>query len=120
MRIRAFIFGVLLLAFVGWCIVHETMKQTRARYELAEAARREAELAQRLEKLRAKELGLLQPGRLSNMARVMNLDVVALGTKPGPGMESREGGGRMAVQRRPGEVADESGRREMRMAVVGR
>jgi hypothetical protein len=73
---------VLLLALVGWCVVHETMKQTQARYALAEAARTEEELLKRLEKLKAREESLLQPARLAAIAKELKLEVANLGTVP--------------------------------------
>ena len=82
MRIRGFILGVFLLALVGWCVVFETMKQTQARYALAEAARNEDEVKKRLEKLRAAEEGLMRPARLAAVARDLKLDVANLGVLP--------------------------------------
>ena len=82
MRIRGFVLGVVLLALVGWCVVFETMKQTQARYALAEAARNEDDLKKRLEKLRAVEGGLMRPARLAAIAKDLKLDVANLGVMP--------------------------------------
>lgn len=99
---RGFILGVFLLALVGWCMVHETMKQTHARYELAESARREAEMAKRLEKLLAYEESLKQPARLAAMARELKLDVVNL-VAIGPDAKALPAGYGVS-RRKPGET----------------
>ncbi|MDR1613780.1 MAG: hypothetical protein LBT97_13505 [Planctomycetota bacterium] len=101
---RGFILGVLLLTLIGWCMVHETIKQTRARYELAEEARRETEMLKRLEKLRAEEESLLQPTRLAKLAKELKLDVASLSTTPPPPPVHRSAG--LSV-RLPGEAERE-------------
>lgn len=116
MRIRGFILGVSLLALVGWCMVFESIKQTRARYTLAEIDRRETELKQRLEKLKAREESLLQPARLSILARELKLDAASLGVVPPP--ESELGG--KAVLRRPGDFFHSGGERTLQMASANR
>ena len=102
MRIRGFILGVLLLVLVGWCVVSETMKQTQARYALAEAARSEEELLKNLEKLKAREENLLQPARLVALAKELKLDVANLVTVPPGGASQSE----MANGSHWGETAD--------------
>lgn len=87
-------------------MVHETMKQTQARYALAEAAQKESELAKRLEKLRAQEESLKQPSRLATLARELKLDVINLAVMPA---DDSTGSVRTAAKtntRRPGDFYD--------------
>ncbi len=119
-QIRAFILGVLLLALVGWCMVFETMKQTQARYILAEVQRQEEEMEKRLEKLRAKEESLMQPARLASLAKQLNLDLVNLATLPPEKVETVASAGK----RRPGDfqemqLLDAANSCDVQMASVG-
>lgn len=104
MHIRGFVLGVALLASVGWCTVQECIKQTRARYRLAELARREDESEKRLERLRAREATLRSPARLAAFVRKNGSGLVALG--PLPPADSRLYAGAKAPGRQPGEVRD--------------
>lgn len=98
-------------------MVHESIKQTRARYTLAEMARKESDMRKRLEKLRAHEESLLQPPRLSAMAKELSLDVASLGTVP---PEESGRGGKAASRRRPGEYADPDEGKPLQMASADR
>lgn len=100
MSIRGFVLGVALLALVGWCMVEESFKQTQARYQLAELAKREDEVKKRLGVLRAREEELRSPSRLAALVRKKKLDMVALGD-----IATAEGDKKLA-ERRPGEVID--------------
>ncbi|MCD8349190.1 MAG: hypothetical protein LUC93_01080 [Planctomycetaceae bacterium] len=120
--IRGFVLGVVLLAAVGWCMVQESIKQTQARYELAELARREDDVKKRLDKLRAKEQELRSPTRLASLVREHRLNLVALGTteplpapfrtgrKPGQIMDEVETDGNLAGTEIPWDVASAGGR----------
>lgn len=106
MRIHGYVLGVILLAAVGWCMVQESIKQTSARYTLAELARKEDDAKKRLEKLRTTEEALRSPARLAMLVRERKLDLVALGSaKPQPAVA--DGRARTAANRKPGEVLDE-------------
>lgn len=100
---RGFVLGVFLLALVGWCMVHETMKQTQARYALADAAQKESEIAKRLEKLRAKEESLKQPSRLATLAKELKLDVINLAVMPADDSPSTVRTAAKTNTRRPGD-----------------
>lgn len=105
MKIRGFVLGVILLAAVGWCMVQESIKQTQARYELAELAKREDDVKKRLVKLRAQEQELRSPTRLAALVREQRLNLVALGTTdplPAP----------FRTDRKPGQVMDEVAERQ--------
>ncbi|MCL2000106.1 MAG: hypothetical protein FWG74_01610 [Planctomycetes bacterium] len=120
MSIRGFVLGVILLALVAWCMVRETFKQTRARYELAGLSRRENELKNGLEKLRAREESLRSPVRLAAMVQEKKLPLVFLSSaRPSPSAAND----RQVVQaRRPGTVLDEElirVEREIRMVSLG-
>ncbi len=101
-------------------MVQESFKQTRARYDLAELSRREEEIKDSLEKLRAREQGLRSPARLAAIVREKKMSLVSLGSALPAQAEAR---GRNAVQaRRPGAVLDEEFvrmEREVRMASAG-
>lgn len=88
------------MALVGWCMVEESFKQTQARYQLAELAKKEDEMKKRLGVLRAKEEELRSPARLAALIRARKLDMVALGSIGNVAQET-------AAQRRPGEVVDD-------------
>ncbi len=100
MTIRGFILGVLLVALVGWCMVQESIIQTRARYELAELSRREQQLRVDLDKLLAEEQNLRSPFRLTALLREKKLDLVALSS-------ATPNGAGLAQARRPGQVMDQ-------------
>ena len=100
MNIQGFVLGVVLLAAVGWCMVQESVKQTQARYQLADLARSEEEARHRLEKLRAEEQEMRSPARLAALVREKKMKLVALGSA----MPDEAG---LASGRRPGEVLDE-------------
>ncbi len=100
MNIRGFVLGVVLLAAVGWCMVQETVKQTQARYELAELARVEEESRRRLAILRTEEQELRSPARLARLVREKRLDLVFLGSAM-PDADVASG------RRRPGEILDD-------------
>lgn len=117
MRIRGFVLGVALLALVGWCMIQESIKQTRARYELAEIARRESEIGNSLEKLRAEEDSLRSPARLAALIKEKNLRLRFLGTAVPPGFDETA-----FRNRRPGAVLDEDfprSERPVKMAAAG-
>ncbi len=103
---RGFVLGVFLLALVGWCMVHETMKQTQARYALAEAAKKESDLAKRLEKLHAKEESLKQPMRLATLAKELKLDVINLAVMPADDSTGSVHTAAKTEKRRPGDFYD--------------
>lgn len=92
----------MLLAAVGWCMVQESVKQTQARYELAELLRKEQAAKQRLERLRTEEQELRSPGRLTALVRDKRLKLVVLGSAK-PVVPD------LANVRRPGEILDDSG-----------
>lgn len=102
LSIRGFVLGVVLLAVVGWCMVQESVKQTRARYELAELLRREDTAKRRLDKLRTVEQELRSPARLAGLVREKHLRLVVLGSaKPvNPSVAA-------GASRRPGDVLDD-------------
>lgn len=102
LRIRGFVLGVMLLAAVGWCMVQESIKQTQARYELAELLRREQSAKQRLERLRTEEQELRSPGRLAALVREQRLKLVVLGSAEPVAPV-------MSMLRKPGEVMDDPG-----------
>lgn len=117
MRIRGFVLGVALLALVGWCMIQESIKQTRARYELADIARREGEIGNTLEKLRAEEDALRSPARLAALIKEKNLRLRFLGTSVPPAFDATA-----FRNRRPGDVLDEEYpgvERPVKMAAVG-
>lgn len=90
-----------MIAAVGWCMVEETVAQTRARYRLAELAQHEGEVRKRLEKLRTQEQALRSPVRLARLVREHRMQLVSLGSaRP----ESHSDSG----ERRPGQVLDNS------------
>ena len=101
MSIRGFVLGVVLIAVVGWCMVEETVAQTRARYRLAEMAQREDEVRKRLAKLQTQEEALRSPVRLARLVREHKMQLVSLGS-------ARPDSGAKAAERRPGEVLDNS------------
>ncbi len=68
------------MAAVGWCMVQESVKQTQARYDLADLARDENAARQRLDSLRAEEQELRSPARLAALVREKHLKFVALGS----------------------------------------
>lgn len=103
MSIRGFVLGVVLLAVVGWCMVQESIKQTQARYELAELIRREEAARDRLARLRTEEQELRSPTRLAAMVRDKRLKLVVLGSAKPVVSDSPA----LAV-RRPGEVLEET------------
>ncbi len=103
MNIRGFVLGVILLASVGWCMVQETVKQTQARYELAELARVEEESRRRLAILRTEEQELRSPARLAALVREKRLNLVSLGSAMPDGADAD-----VASGRRPGEILDDS------------
>ncbi|MDR2390935.1 MAG: hypothetical protein LBE84_04555, partial [Planctomycetota bacterium] len=67
--IKGFILGMVLAAAVGWCMVQETYKQTRARYELADLASREDVIRKKLARLKADENALRSPVRIARLVR---------------------------------------------------
>lgn len=89
------------MTLIGWCMVHETIKQTKSRYQLAEMSQRETETLKRLEKLRAEEESLLQPTRLAKLAKELKLDVASLQSTP-PAPAIRRNGA--TAERLPGET----------------
>lgn len=95
LRIRGFVLGVFLVALVGWCIVHEVIVQTQARYLLADLARHEKTVKNRIEKLKAEEEALLRPDRLAKKNRELRLNYTALRTMPPAGID--RAGGAMAM-----------------------
>jgi hypothetical protein len=101
-------------------MVQETYKQTRARYQLAELARREHDLRNRLEKLRLEESALASPARLGVLARERLPGLVALGEgAPERGVAGEAG----EKGRGPGTVLDRSYLevdRPIRMALADR
>lgn len=101
MGIRGFVLGVALLAAVGWCMVQESIRQTQARYELAELIRREDDMLKRLERLRTEEGTLRSPARLAALVRERKMDLVALGSR-----EPRARGDGAAI-RAPGGILDD-------------
>jgi hypothetical protein len=101
LNIRGFVLGVILLAAVGWCMVQETVKQTQARYELAELARVEEESRRRLAILRTEEQELRSPARLAALVREKRLSLVSLGSAMPDGPDAASG-------RRPGEILDDA------------
>lgn len=105
------------MALVGWCMVHETIRQTRSRYELAEIARQETEIKKRLEKLRAHEESLLQPARLATFAKELKLDLTNIAIMPD---ENPKPVGTAAARRKPGEFYQPGGSAEVRMASAER
>ncbi len=111
MSIRAFVLGVVLLAAVGWCMVQESVKQTRARYDLAELARKESEARQRLDCLRAEEQELRSPARLAALVREKRMNFVALGS-------AMPSDAAVARSRRPGEVLDDAPAETVHMASI--
>ena len=106
MHIRGYVLGVMLLALVGWCMVQETIGQTRSRYRLAELSRREDEARKRLAKLRTQEDALRAPARLAALVRDKKMDLVALGSiqPDSPSWQNVKRG----AERKPGEVLDEA------------
>lgn len=100
LSIRGYVLGVALLAVVGWCMIQESVKQTQARYELAELIRREEAAKLRLDKLRTHEQELRSPARLASLVRDKRLKLVVLGSAKPVAPESS-----VAV-RQPGEVSD--------------
>ncbi len=104
MAIRGFVLGIVLLALVGWCMVQESVTQTRARYRLAELARREAELKERLARLKTEEESLRSPARLATRIKETKAQLVVLRTAPPESSYSSD----MAMGRQPGQVLDES------------
>ncbi len=117
MSIHGFVLGVILLALVGWCMVQESFKQTRSRYELADLARREEEVRDSLAKLRAEEEALRSPARLATLVRERKLPLVSLGSALPEPLEAKA---RSAARSRlPGVVLDENytrAEREVRVA----
>jgi len=114
MTIRGFILGTVLLALIGWCMVQESVSQTRARYKLAELARREAELKERLARLKAEEDSLRSPARLAKRIENERLQLYVLRSAPPESARVAMGTGR-----KPGEVLDESfSRAEPRIRVA--
>jgi len=69
MPLRTYFLFLLLLALIGLCTVHEAMKQTRARYRLAEMLAEEERLRRDLASLKAEIAALTEPARLEDMAR---------------------------------------------------
>ena len=100
--------GVVLLALVGWCMVQETVGQTRSRYRLAELSRREEQARKRLEKLQTEENTLRSPARLAELVRKNKMDLVALGSVQPSSPSWEEGLKNASANRKPGEVLDES------------
>ncbi len=99
LSIRAFVLGVALLALISWCMVRESVKQTEARYRLAELARLEDEVQKRLDQLRAVEQELRSSTRLANVIREKKMQFVVIGsTSP----QAPNG-----LVRRPGQVLEE-------------
>ncbi|MCC8166565.1 MAG: hypothetical protein LIQ31_10540 [Planctomycetes bacterium] len=80
MKIRGFVLGVILLALVGWCMIFESVKQTEARYKLADLARQEEDMKRTLARLRTKEQELRSPVRLAEIIREQRMPLVALGS----------------------------------------
>lgn len=101
MNIRGFVLGVILLALVGWCMVQETVKQTQARYELAELSRVEEEAGKRLAVLRTEEQELRSPARLAALVREKGMTFVSLGSAMPAALDE------LAAARRPGEVFED-------------
>ena len=101
---RVFVLGVMLVAAVGWCMVQETIKQVRARYELADLTRREKEARETLEKLRTEEDSLRSPARIASLVREKRLKLVSLG-RAEPEPPDWDGG---EAGRRPGVVLDQA------------
>ncbi|MCX7935705.1 MAG: hypothetical protein N3A66_10670, partial [Planctomycetota bacterium] len=85
---------LILLALIGLCTVHEAMKQTRARYRLAEMLAEEERLRRDLAAIKAEVAALTDPGRLEDMARQSGRNFVPL--LPMPELEPRPA--RMAVR----------------------
>ena len=99
---RAFVLGVALVAAAGWCMVQETIKQVRARYELAELANREKEMRETVKRLGAEEDSLRSPARIAALARETRLKLVSLmsSVPEPPDWDGGEAG------RKPGAVLD--------------
>ena len=85
-------------------MVQESIRQTQARYRLAELAVREKEVKKNLENLRAEEQALRSPARLAMLAREKGLPGLALG-RAAPEAADWEGRG---LSRRPGDVLDKA------------
>ncbi|MDR1520718.1 MAG: hypothetical protein LBU23_11370 [Planctomycetota bacterium] len=118
MGIRGFVLGVALVALVGWCMVQETFKQTWARYDLAELARREDDIRKRMEKLRADEIALCSPNRLGALVREKAPRLVAIGSAD----PNCRAGFNRGTERLPGTVLDKvflKLERPVRMASLG-
>lgn len=92
---------MVLLAAVGWCMVQESIKQTQARYDLAELSRREEDARRRLDLVRAEEQELRSPARLAALVREKRLNLVFLGS-------AMPADAHTASARRPGQVQDET------------
>ena len=74
MKVRTYILFVILFALLGLCTVHAVVKQTQARYQMAELVAREEALNQELIRLRDVELEMLQnPERLKQLNQELNL-----------------------------------------------
>ncbi len=99
MSIRAFVLGVALLALVSWCMVRESVKQTEARYHLAELIRQEDEVQKRLDQLRAVEQELRSSTRLANVIREKKMQFVVIG--------SAQPQAPNGLPRRPGQVLED-------------
>jgi hypothetical protein len=70
MRLTTSLLLLALMSAIAFCYVQETARQTRLRFQLAEALRQEDSLRRQLEDVRAWESQLLQTPRLMEM----NLD----------------------------------------------
>lgn len=82
-------------------MVQESIRQTQARYELADLSRREEEARRKLDALRAEEQELRSPARLAALVREKRLKLVFLGSA----MPGEVG---VASGRRPGQVQGEA------------
>ena len=94
---------MILAAAVGWCMVQETHKQTRARYELAELASREDDIRKTLAKLMAEENALRSPVRIARLVREKFARLTALSVAV-PVRRAPDSG----MERRPGTVLDDA------------
>jgi hypothetical protein len=107
---------MILAAAVGWCMVQETYKQTRARYELAELASREDNARKVLAKLKAEENALRSPIRIARLVREKFARLTALGVAVSVRHVPDDG-----TERRLGTVLDETfvdGDGDIRMAAA--
>ena len=103
MSIKGFVLGVALLALVGWCMIHESVRQKQSRYRMAELAQRQDAIERTLEHLRVREDELRASHRLHALLRKHKLKLTQLGTA-----EPRGYAKDLVGARRPGQILDVS------------